>query len=346
MLSLVDVTVRFGEQAAVHGVTLDVRDGEQLSLLGPSGSGKSTLLRAIAGLEPLAQGRIEWNGRDVTRVPVHRRGFGLMFQDYVLFPHLDVAANVGFGLDGTDVAADERGRIVAESLDLVGLRGFERRLPTQLSGGEQQRVALARALAPRPQLLMFDEPLGALDRSLRRTLLDELIEIFARLDTPIIYVTHDHEEALAVGDRVAVMRDGRLETVMAPTDLWERPPNEFVARFLGLTNILDARVTDGRAATEIGEFALPSQAAGADGDRHKLLVRPAAFRPSTRGPLSGTVHATTFRGDHTLLVVDFDGREGASRRLEVEWSTSPVPRAGERITLATDPAGLVVLPLP
>jgi thiamine transport system ATP-binding protein len=346
MLGLRDVAVRFGDRMAVDHVSLNVQDGEQLSVLGPSGSGKSTLLRAVAGLEPLASGRVEWDGQDVSSVPAHRRGFGLMFQDYVLFPHLDVAGNVGFGLQsGRPGAAvtSERSRRVAEVLELVGLSGFEKRMPSQLSGGEQQRVALARALAPRPRLLMLDEPLGALDRNLRRTLLDELIDIFERLTMPLLYVTHDHEEALAVADRVAVMRAGRLETVKPPAELWQSPPTEFVARFLGFANLLAAEVADGRAQTEIGVFDIGVGAPG----RGRLLLRPDAFRPASRGNLNGVVHARTFRGDHTLLRVDLAPADGstAATRLEVEWRWSPIPAVGDRVSLTVDPYGLVFLPL-
>jgi thiamine transport system ATP-binding protein len=340
MLALHDVTVRFGDRAAVDRVTLDVKGGERLSILGPSGSGKSTLLRSIAGLEPLTAGRIEWDGQDVSATPTHRRGFGLMFQDYVLFPHLDVAGNVGFGLESREA---DKGRRVAESLELVGLGGFEKRMPSQLSGGEQQRVALARALAPNPRLLMLDEPLGALDRYLRRELLDELIEIFARLRTPLLYVTHDHEEALAVGDRVAVMRDGRLEAVLPPTDLWQNPPNEFVARFLGFANILDAVIDGHHVRTAIGTF----EATGAAAGEGRVLIRPDAFRPEPHGQLEGVVVNRTFRGDHTLLRVDVPRADGADGTVsvEVEWRWETIPQLGDRITLGLDPSGLVVLPL-
>ena len=347
-LKLSGVTVRFDSTVAVDHVDLEVREGERLSVLGPSGSGKSTLLRAICGLEPLASGRVEWDDRDLEGVPVHRRGFGLMFQDYALFPHLDVEQNVRFGLDSGVAplpAADDR---VREVLQSVGLRGYEKRLPAQLSGGEQQRVALARALAPRPRLLMLDEPLGALDRSLRRSLLDELSDTFEGLGLPIIYVTHDHEEALAIGDRVCVMRGGRIETVLPPQDLWRRPPTEFVARFLGFTNIVDARVDGRHVTTALGSFELQDiQADGADTkgkDSHRLLIRPDAFRLQPDGPIAAVVRSATFRGDHTLLRVDID-EDGGATTLEAQADWSPAPRPGERLRLGIDPAGLVLLPL-
>jgi thiamine transport system ATP-binding protein len=350
-LRIDNVSVRFSAATAVDDVTLEVRDGERLSVLGPSGSGKSTLLRAIVGLEPLAAGRISWDDQDLAAVPVHRRGFGLMFQDYVLFPHLDVAGNVGFGLTTTGASRQDRRARVTEILELVGLSGFESRLTGQLSGGEQQRVALARALAPRPRLLMLDEPLGALDRALRRTLLDELAGLFEQLNLPIVYVTHDHEEALAIGDRVAVMHAGRVEAVLPPQDLWQRPPNEFVARFLGLNNILDADVADGRAKTALGTFALPAvDAATSPAGPHRLLIRPDAFRPSgdrEAAAVEAVVSSTAFRGDYTLMRVSVaratnTGDADSSLEIHADW---PVPKVGDRVRLSVDPAGVVLLPL-
>jgi thiamine transport system ATP-binding protein len=341
MLRIEGVSVRFPGAArpAVDGVTLAVDQGERLSVLGPSGSGKSTLLRAICGLEPLAAGRIEWDDKDVGGLPVHRRGFGLMFQDYVLFPHLNVARNVGFGLEVEAASRAEIARRTDEVLELVGLRGFEKRLPTELSGGEQQRVALARALAPRPRLLMLDEPLGALDRALRRNLLEEMSGVFSGLMLPIIYVTHDHEEALAIGDRVAVMRDGRLEAVASPRDLWQRPPTEFVARFLGFNNVFDAEVDKGMAETPLGRFPV----GGPDG-KQRVLIRPDAFQPQKDGRLSALVRSVAFRGEYTLLRVDVDaGQPGRQLEIHADWGA--VPAVGERIKLAVDPAGVVLLPL-
>ncbi len=246
---------------------------------------------------------------------------------------------------------------MAEVLTLVGLRGFESRLTGQLSGGEQQRVALARALAPRPRLLMLDEPLGALDRALRRSLLDELHGLFEQLSLPIVYVTHDHEEALAIGDRVAVMHAGRVEAVLPPQELWRRPPNEFVARFLGLNNILDADVVDGRAKTALGTFAFIGADAtnpppATDG-RHRLLIRPDAFRPAADedvGAVEAVVMSTAFRGDYTLMRVAVAGSDEAAASadtattLEVhtDW---PVPKVGDRVRLLVDPSGVVLLPL-
>ena len=346
MLRLVEVSVRFGDVAAVAGADLQLGPRERLALLGPSGSGKSTLLRAVAGLEPLAGGRVEWAGSDLAGTAVHRRGFGLMFQDYVLFPHRDVAGNVAFGLEMHDVSSAARERRVADVLELVGLRGYERRRPDQLSGGEQQRVALARALAPTPRLLMLDEPLGALDRALRARLLDELAALFAELALPMIYVTHDQEEALAMGDRVAVINAGRLEALLPARQLWHTPPNEFVARFLGLGNIVPLAVPSDRkvAITPWGEVSLPATPpAGVT----TLLLRPEALTVDARGPLSGTVSALTFRGDHSVLQVRADVANGGQREgplLEVHLREAGALKIGDAVRLSVDPAGVLFLP--
>ncbi len=217
MLAVQHAVVRFGDHAALDGVDLTVRDGELMAVLGPSGSGKSTLLRAIAGLEPLQSGTITWDGSDLAGVPAHRRRFGLMFQDYALFPHKDVAGNVGFGLRMQGRPAEEVRARVQEVLALVDLDGFGHRSVTTLSGGEQQRVALARALAPEPRLLMLDEPLGALDRTLRERLTIDLEQLLHRIGMTSIYVTHDHAEARAIGDQLVVMRAGASSRSAHPT---------------------------------------------------------------------------------------------------------------------------------
>jgi thiamine transport system ATP-binding protein len=233
MLAVRGLTLAYGAFTAVDDLDLDVADGEIVCVLGPSGSGKSSMLRAVAGLEPDAQGRIAWDGRDLKAVPPHRREFGLMFQDHALFPHRDVAGNVGFGLRMRGTPKEAVAARVHETLDLVGLAGFDGRRVAELSGGEQQRVALARALAPAPRLLMLDEPLGALDRALRDHLVAELRALFVRLGLSILFVTHDHSEAFALADRLVVMHEGRVEQVGPPGEVWRTPANEFVARFLG-----------------------------------------------------------------------------------------------------------------
>jgi len=314
VLTVRDLTVRYGDVVAVDGLDLDVADGEVVCILGPSGCGKSSLLRALAGLEPLAAGAAMWDGADLAGVPPHRRHLGLMFQDHALFPHRDVLGNVAFGLRMQrlpGVRVDTRAR---EVLTLVGLTGYEHRHITELSGGEQQRVALARALAPAPRLLMLDEPLGSLDRNLRDRLILDLRDVFVRLGVTGLFVTHDHDEAFAVADRVAVMHDGRIEQVGAPDNVWRHPATGFVARFLGY-NVTDA----------LGPA--------------RVAVRPDGLRLTTDGPISGVVVRRTFRRDHFLVRVKVAG--GAP--LEVAVSDATVPDVGEVVRIAAEPHSLVEL---
>lgn len=233
MLTVENVTVRFGGVAALDGVSLEVGPGEVVAILGPSGSGKSTLLRAIAGLEPIENGKILFDGKDLEGVAVHQRGFGLMFQSYALFPHLTVADNVAFGLrmrNATDREVRER---VEEVLGWVGLERLASRRVDRLSGGEQQRVALARTLAPRPPLVMLDEPVGSLDRMLRQRLVEDIGRLLELQGAAALYVTHDHDEAMAISDRVAIMRDGRVVQSGPYPQLAAAPADRWVAEFLG-----------------------------------------------------------------------------------------------------------------
>ena len=295
MLEIAGLTVRYGSVSALDGVDLSVNDREIVSVLGPSGSGKSTLLRTVAGLEPDAAGVVRWDGVDLRAVPSHRRGFGLMFQDHALFPHRDVLGNVAFGLrmqHQSRGAIDARAR---ETLALVGLAGFEHRRVAELSGGEQQRVALARALAPAPRLLMLDEPLGALDRALRDELVAELRALFVRLELTIVFVTHDHDEAFGLADRVVVMHRGRIAQHGTPAEVWDQPADPFVARFLGW-NVTDA-LGNGRVAVRPEALALSP----ADGS-----VGAAGVATGAAG-VPGVVAGRTFRGDHYLVEVDVDG---------------------------------------
>ncbi|MGI5188535.1 ABC transporter ATP-binding protein [Promicromonospora sp. CA-289599] len=236
-LEVRDVSVRYGGPTgvtAVDRVSLTVAPGEVVALLGPSGCGKSSLLRAVAGLEPLAGGSVRYDGEDLAGVPVHRRRFGLMFQEGQLFPHRDVRRNVAYGLETQDLTRDERDERVSTLLDLVGLAGYEQRAVPTLSGGEQQRVALARALAPRPRLLLLDEPLSALDRQLRERLASEVRSALVETGTTAVFVTHDHAEAAAVADRIGVMDRGLLLQVAGPGELRAAPASDRVAEFLGL----------------------------------------------------------------------------------------------------------------
>ncbi|MER5301504.1 ABC transporter ATP-binding protein [Streptomyces lasiicapitis] len=337
LLRLDDVTVRFGARAALDAVGLDVAEHEIVCVLGPSGSGKSTLLRAVAGLQGLDGGRIVLGGRDQGGVPAHKRGVGLMFQDHQLFPQRDVAGNVAFGLRMHGASRAEQALRVAELLDLVGLPGAQKRAVSSLSGGEQQRVALARALAPRPRLLMLDEPLGQLDRSLRERLVVELRELFGELGTTVLAVTHDQGEAFALADRVVVMRDGRIAQSGTPLEVWRNPADEFVARFLGFDNVVDATVTGEAADTVWGKVPVP------DGTRQgacRLLVRPAGVRlVGAREGLACVVTARTFRGTHVAVRLEPPG----GPRLEAACALRDAPAVGETVGVAFDSGDVVVL---
>ncbi|WP_406422270.1 ABC transporter ATP-binding protein [Streptomyces sp. NBC_00873] len=338
MLTLESATVLFGKRAALDAVDLRVADHEIVCVLGPSGSGKSTLLRVVAGLHPPDGGRVLLDGVDQTGVPVHRRGLGLMFQDHQLFPHRDVGANVAFGLRMRGVTRGDQDRRVAELLELVGLPGAERRAVAALSGGEQQRVALARALAPRPKLLMLDEPLGQLDRSLRERLVVELRTLFARLGTTVLAVTHDQGEAFALADRVIVMRDGRIAQAGTPLEVWQRPASAFVARFLGFDNVVDATVTGAAAGTAWGKVPVME---GSPQGPCALLVRPAGvLLGSPESGLRCTVGARTFRGNHVSVTLHPE----SGPLLEAECPLRHTPQEGASVGVTFDASETVVLP--
>ena len=239
MLQVDDIRVAFDDTPALGGASVVAETGRTLSVLGPSGCGKTTLLRVIAGLQAPDAGRILLDDEDLAGIPVHRRGVGLMFQDNALFPHRDAAGNIAFGLRMTGLPRHEITQRVRELLELVGLPGAEKRAVQTLSGGEQQRVALARALAPKPRVLLLDEPLGSLDGPLRERLLSDLRELFAALQLTVVYVTHDAGEAFALGHSVAVMRAGKVVQNATPDELWRQPADDWVARFLGMRNIRD-----------------------------------------------------------------------------------------------------------
>src|SRR5690625_1288814 len=257
-----DLTVRFGAKVAVAGAQFHVEPGEVLALLGPSGCGKSTLLRAITGLQSYEQGRVLWAGKPIDSVPVHKRGFGLMFQDGQLFPHRNVARNVAYGLKGLDLNRAEVQNRVDELLEMVGLPDFADRGIANLSGGERQRVALARALAPAPRLLLLDEPLSALDRDLRERLAYDLRRVLTATGTTAIFVTHDHDEAFAIADRIAVMNAGEILQIGPPQQVWRKPRNEIVAKFLGYRWFVDTETA--RLALHPGSFEIIEP--GAEGD--------------------------------------------------------------------------------
>ena len=298
-LHLEGVGVAYGDRRALGAVDLTVPTGTTLTVLGASGSGKSTLLRAIAGLEP-ATGRVRWDDTDLSGVPTHRRGIGMVFQDHALLPHRDALGNVRFGLEGRGGdrrAATRRARAL---LARVGLDGYEHRTVTSLSGGEAQRVALARALAPDPRVLLLDEPYGALDRERRERLMLDVRSILREAGVTVVHVTHDHDEAFALGDAVAVLHDGRVEQVGAPREVWDRPASPRVARFLGATSAVDGvAAPDGRITTGLGPIDLPGTPPGPV----TVVWRPEALRLDPTGTITGRVLDATFRRDHHLLAV-------------------------------------------
>jgi len=280
MLEVHDIFKTYEGKPLLNDISFKVDASETICLLGASGSGKSTLLRIIAGLEEADSGFVSFNGKDLTSTPAHLRDFGLVFQDYALFPHLSVADNVAFGLKMRRLPQHETAERVVNSLEMVNLSGFENRQVTDLSGGEQQRVALARALATRPRLLMFDEPLGALDRTLREDLLKELRSILHHTNIPAIYVTHDQEEAFTIADRVLILHDGEIIREGAPAAVWANPESAFVARFLGLGTVFQGEVkrkrknSEWEVQSELGVFTVACEHKHQAGENVHLLARP------------------------------------------------------------------------
>jgi ABC-type Fe3+/spermidine/putrescine transport system ATPase subunit len=348
LLELHHILKSYPDGWTLADVNFAVEHGEIVCLLGPSGCGKTTLLRLIAGLEPLDGGQVLVDGENVTCTPPHLRGFGLMFQEYALFPHKDVSGNVAFGLRIQGLNRDAVTERVAEALALVGLAGFERRDVNQLSGGERQRVALARSLAPRPRLLMLDEPLGALDRNLRERLLDELPQILHQAGATAITVTHDQEEAFAIADRVVLMQGGHVAQVGTPREVYRQPASPWVARFLGLTNLLDAEVVGDEVKTEIGRLEIRDWRLAAPNPQSpisnlQLLIRPEAARLSKNGPntVRGIVTERSFRGERYRLGVRHES--GFELAFNVP-ANADLPGCDEPITLSLDPQALTLLP--
>jgi spermidine/putrescine transport system ATP-binding protein len=347
-ISLQEVSKSFGSVEAVREVSIDIREGEFITLLGPSGCGKTTTLRMIAGFEQPSGGRILLRGTDVTGLVPNRRNVNMVFQHYALFPHMSVLDNVGFGLRLKKVPKDERNARSREMLEIVGLAGMEKRRPQQLSGGQQQRVALARALVNRPAALLLDEPLGALDVKLRRQMQLELKRIQNELGTTFVYVTHDQDEALAMSDRIAVMNEGLVEQLGSPREVYERPTTAFVADFIGSLNAIDYRVDEvgvGLATMQLGEnqrVLCPVVSGTRTGDWLKVAVRPERIRidlaeePSPEGGsrLEGVIADAVFLGMVTHFHVDTDAcgrlvvhrlndesvrRFGTGRRVVLTW---------------------------
>jgi ABC-type Fe3+/spermidine/putrescine transport system ATPase subunit len=346
-LELRDLTKTFGVQKAVDHVSLTIKQGEILALLGPSGSGKTTTLRLLAGFEIPDSGQVLVEGDDVTRLaPVHRR-FGMVFQHYALFPHLDVGQNVAFGLESLGVKGSELADRVAGALTLVDLAGFERRRVSQLSGGQQQRVALARALAPEPRVLLLDEPLSNLDPTLRERTRREIRDLIHRVGITTVLVTHEQEEAFDLGDRIALLRDGRLEQFGSPDELYDQPATPFVAGFIGRATPLEGRVVAadaGSLTVETGgiELKAPARNGFVRGQPVLLMSRPEAFaaREPGSGTLIGSVVSRRFVGASAFFTVQLE------KGPVIEVAADPQSlTTGSRVGLTPTGRGLHVFPL-
>ncbi len=308
MLEVINLHKSYEGAALLRGISFTVTADETICLLGASGSGKSTLLRIIAGLESPEQGSIRWEGQDLATVPAYRRGFGLVFQDYALFPHLNVIENVAFGLKMLDLPRKEIDLRVTEVLNKVNLSGFENRRVTDLSGGEQQRVALARALAPNPHLLMLDEPLGAMDRNLREQLMEELRQILHASHIPAIYVTHDQEEAFTVADRILLLHDGEFVRDGNPQAVWSNPGSAWAARFLDVGNVIEGVIRSFAGVLQVdtsaGTFEMACGHVHKIGEKVDVLVRPQSVRRDVAGNLHGVVSDAVFQQDRFKITLE------------------------------------------
>ncbi len=343
MLEVLDIHKTYEGRPLLRGISFRVGQGETLGLLGPSGSGKSTLLRIISGLEQPESGQVLWNGEDLSGVPVHKRNFGLMFQDYALFPHRNVYDNVAFGLRMQGLARPEIDKRVREALDSVGMLAFSNRHVTDLSGGEQQRVALARALVPRPRLLMLDEPLGALDRTLREQLTEELHQLLHATGIPAVYVTHDQEEAFAIADRLVLLHDGKVEQKGSPPEVYSHPATPWAARFLGMANLLPGEILSSQpfvVQTELGRLQVecPDPGAPLPGSPVMLLLRPWGAELDGESPdsnrLSGVVEDVIFSVEGYRASIRF------SPDLEFQFIFDRQVQPGQAVTLRIEPDGI------
>ncbi len=350
-LTLRGLNKSFGANPVVRDFDLEMDEGEFVSLLGPSGCGKTTVLRMVAGFETPGSGSIQIGGQDVTTLAARQRKIGMMFQSYALFPNMTVAGNVAFGLKVSGIARAEADRRVREMLEMVGLAKFSDRYPYQLSGGQQQRVALARAIAPRPRVLLLDEPLSALDAKIRVTLRGEIRAIQRELGISTLFVTHDQEEAMSMSDRVVVMYGGRAEQIGAPDQIYNHPASRFVAEFIGALNLVPAHVKDaktGTVDTALGALTLNRTLPDSHGSEITLAIRPEALRvlaPSDPTPaivISGRLASREFLGaiirlrvdtaQGTTVVVDCFNREGAT-----------IPQPGSAVRLTLPPEEIVIL---
>jgi putrescine transport system ATP-binding protein len=351
LLEISGVSKNFGAIAAVDDVSLSVEHGELFALLGPSGCGKTTLLRLIAGFELPDRGRIAIDGADMTQVPPYRRPVNMMFQSYALFPHLDVAGNVAFGLKQEGMARDRRNARVAEMLGLVQMSDYARRRSHELSGGQKQRVALARALAKMPKLLLLDEPLAALDRKLREETRLELIGIQERVGTSFVFVTHDQEEALGMASRIAVMDHGRVVQTGSAAEIYERPNSRFVADFVGAVNLFDGVLVAGFNALTLSvaesetPLPLPQTVDLPEGTEVALAVRPEKLRLSANRPdgiaVAATVASINYQGG--VSIVHLSGTSGRALKAQMPSGAAATFDRGTPVWAGWDPGDAVVL---
>ncbi|MFN8380499.1 MAG: ABC transporter ATP-binding protein [Anaerolineales bacterium] len=321
MLELRNLVKSYEGKPLLRDISFTVAEGETVCLLGASGSGKSTILKMISGLEFPESGQILFNGIDLAQTPPHLRDFGLVFQDYGLFPHLNVFDNVAFGLKIRNLPTDKIQLRVAALLEQVNLTGFEKRKVTDLSGGEQQRIALARALAPQPRLLMFDEPLGALDRAMKEDLLNELRMILHKTKIPAIYVTHDQEEAITIAERILVLHEGVIIRDGTPDELWKNPQSAVVAKFLGIGNVIGAEVVaENKVKTEFGIFSLTCKHKHGIGEKVSVLLNA---KEDSGDEIQLTVEDVLFKRDQ----FEVKGRGGLVIHMK------DAPRVGQVITV-------------
>ena len=347
LIRLTDCVMAFDEDIVLDKINLSIKDKEFLTLLGPSGCGKTTTLRIIGGFQTPTSGDVLFDGVRINAVPPHKRTINTVFQKYALFPHLDVYENIAFGLripkaDAKGVKVklpeEEIDRRVMEMLEIVNLRGFEKRRTTQLSGGQQQRVAIARALVNQPKVLLLDEPLGALDLKLRKDMQNELKRIQKAMEITFVYVTHDQEEALAMSDTVVVMDSGRIQQIGSPEDIYNEPRNAFVADFIGESNIIDGIMrADGVVEIFNRKFQCLDGGFGKD-EEVDVVIRPedVDIVPEDQGQLKGTVTSVTFKGMQYDIIVDFYG---------FKWliQTTDLSPVGSRIGIKIDPDGIHVM---
>ena len=353
-LEAIGIAKRYGDSVALESTDLAVQAGEFLTLLGPSGSGKTTLLQMISGLVAPSAGRIEIDGRDVTHVEAGKRGIGMVFQSYALFPHMSVWDNVAYGLRMRRKSRDEVRAAVDDALAMVRMTEFAKRFPKELSGGQQQRIALARCFAYRPSVILLDEPLGALDKQLREHMQSEIRRLHKELGATFVYVTHDQDEALTLSDRICLMNQARIEQVGTPADLYDRPATRFAAGFIGHSNLLEGALDDSRGPSGEpillaagGRIPLPMNAmnaikapngkgaSAAFAARHTLLVRPEAPRlvEPASGFVDGTIADVVFFGSDTRVQLAMD--DGSELTVRCERSLSP--RVGDKVGVVWDP---------